>query len=87
MTKAGRGAEPRAEAEGLISLSKKLYVPPYNVAMIYNGLEETDKAIAWLERGLAERDPRMIFLTVEPKWNNLRGDKRFIALMTRIGFE
>jgi hypothetical protein len=29
----------------------------------------------------------MVFLKVEPKWNNLRDDPRFQNLMRRVGFE
>jgi hypothetical protein len=68
-------------------LSATRYVPAYNIAMIYNGLDDRDQAIAWLERGIAERDPRMIFLVVEPKWNNVRDDARFVGLLRRVRLE
>ncbi len=53
--------------------------------MVYNGLGETNPAFAWLERGFEQRDPKMTFLKVEPKWNNLRNDSRFLDLMRRMG--
>jgi len=40
----------------------------------------------WLERGLEQRDPKMVFLKVEPKWDNLRSDQRFADLLRRVGF-
>ena len=86
LAKAGRRAEARAELEGLLRLSKERYVSPYNIAMIYNGLGEGDEALEWLERGYREREPRMVFLTAEPKWNNLRSDPRFKDLLHRVGF-
>jgi hypothetical protein len=52
--------------------------------MIYNGLGERDNALAWLERGVEMRDPRMVFLRVEPKWDNLRDDPRFKDLVKRM---
>jgi hypothetical protein len=55
--------------------------------MIYNGLGDTDKAFKWLGKGFAERDPKMAFLKVEPKWKNLRSEPRFIELMRRMNFE
>ena len=61
------------------------YVSPYNIAMIYNGLGERDEALAWLERGYREREPRMVLLKAEPKWNNLRDDPRFRDLVRRVG--
>lgn len=57
-----------------------------NIAMIYNALDERDKVFEWLERAYKDRDQKMVFLKVEPKWNNLRGDPRFQELMRRVGF-
>ena len=54
--------------------------------MVYNGLGEREEALAWLERGYREREPRMVFLKVEPKWDNLRDDPRFQDLLRRVGF-
>ncbi|CAN5820413.1 serine/threonine-protein kinase [soil metagenome] len=87
LAKFGRQAEARAELEGLLKLSRERYVSPYNIAMIYNGLGERDETLAWLERGYRQREPRMVFLKVEPKWNNLRDDPRFQDLLRRVGFK
>ena len=84
MAKSGRPAEARAAIE---ELSKSRYVQPFTIALVYNGLEERDKALEWLERGFQERDPGMTFLKVDSKWNNLRADARFIDLMKRMNFE
>ncbi|HEY3137718.1 MAG TPA: protein kinase [Blastocatellia bacterium] len=85
LAKSGKQAEARAELEGLLKLSTERYVSSYNIALIYNGLDERDETINWLERGYKERDPKMVFLKVEPKWNNLRDDPRFQDLLRRIG--
>jgi hypothetical protein len=52
--------------------------------MIYNGLGDREAALLWLEKGYEQRDPRMVFLKVEPKWNNLRDDPRFQSLLQRV---
>lgn len=85
MAKSGRRAEARTDLEGLLKLSKERYVSPYNIATSYHGLSERDEAFAWLERGYREREPRMVFLKVEPKWNNLREDPRFQDSLRRVG--
>ena len=72
--------------EELLKLSTERYVPPYYIAMIYDGLDERDEAIAWVERGYEQRDPRMALLKAEPKWNNLRSDPRFQDLLRSVGF-
>ena len=84
LAKSGKRAEARAVLKELLKLSATKYVPPYNIALIYNALEMRDNAIEWLEKGYEQRDPKMTFLKVEPKWNNLRGDPRFIDLMERM---
>jgi adenylate cyclase len=65
----------------LSNMSKEGFVPPYYFALIYNGLGETEKAISWLELGFEQRDSKMVFLKVEPKWDNLRSNPRFIKLL------
>jgi len=82
--KSGKQTEARVILAELLRLSAERYVPPYNKALVYNGLGKSKDALDWLERGFAERDPRMVFLKVEPKWNNLRADPRFIDLLQRM---
>ena len=86
LAKAGREAEAREELNKILALSKERWVSPYSTALLYNGLDDREQCLTWLEKGLAERDPRMVFLKVEPKWNNLRDDPRFQKIMKAVGF-
>ena len=86
LAKTGRGAEAREELNKILALSKERWVSPYSTALLYNALNDREQCFTWLEKGLAERDPRMVFLKVEPKWNNLRGDPRFQKIMKAVGF-
>ena len=85
LAKLGKRDEARTALNGLLKLSQERFVPPYHIALIYNGLGDHDQALAWLERGFEQRDPKMVFLKVEPKWNNLRNDPHFVDLMRRVG--
>jgi hypothetical protein len=76
----------RAVLDELRKLSTEKYVPPYNFAIVYNALGDNGRALDFLEKGLAEKDVRMVFLKIEPKWNNLRNEPRFQELMRRVGF-
>ncbi len=87
LAKSGKKAEAQSSLKELLDLSKTRYVPACNIAMIYNGLGERDEALNYLELGFKERDARMAFLKVEPKWNNLRNEPRFIELMRRMNFD
>jgi len=79
--KLGKRTEARAALDQVLQVSGERFVPPYHIAIIYNGLDETAEALTWLERGFAQRDPKMVFLKVEPKWRNLREDARFVRLL------
>jgi len=85
LSKAGREAEARSVLRGLLKSSAERYVSAYHIALVYNGLGRRDEALAWLERAYAQRDAGMIFLKVEPKWENLRPEPSFQALLRRVG--
>lgn len=77
----GLRAEAREALRKLLEMSSQRHVPPYNVALILRGLDEHEQALSWLERALEQRDPKMVFLGVEPQWKKLRADKRFAGLL------
>jgi serine/threonine-protein kinase len=58
---------------------------PYRMAMLHARLRQTDEAVAWLERAYTEHNNRLIFLRVEPAFDNVRNDLRFQNLLQRIG--
>ena len=87
LAKSGRRDEARAVLNELLKLSTARFVPPNHIALVYKGLGEQDETFAWLERGFQQRDPKMTFLKVDPKWNNLRSEPRFVDLMRRMNFE
>ncbi len=80
-------AQAQTTLDELISLSTRRYVPSYNIAMVYNGLDQKDEALAWLEKAYEERDVRLTFIKIDPKWDSFRSDSRFAAIIKRIGLE
>ncbi len=86
LAKSGKQAEARAVLEELLKRSTERYVTAYHIALIYNGLNERDKTLTWLERAYEQRNPRIVFLKVDPKWNNLRDEPRFQELLGKVGF-
>ena len=87
LAKLGKLDEARASLDELLKLSRDRFVPPYHIALIYNGLGEKEKALNWLERGFEQRDTRMTFLKIDPRWNGLRNEPRFIELIRRMNFD
>lgn len=70
----------------LEALSKKQYVSPYYVAIVYLGLGKNEVAINWLEQAYADHSNGLVFLKVEPELDPLRKNPRFIALQNRLNF-
>ena len=61
------------------------YVRPYGLAIIYACLGQKPKAFENLENALAERDTQITELAIEPQFDALRSDGRFVDLERRIG--
>jgi len=86
LAKLGRKDEALELISTLEALARERYVPPYAMALIYVGLEQLDLAFDWLDRAYEVRDVHMIFLPIDPKWDSLRADTRFIELLQRCAF-
>ncbi len=71
----------------LRSAGSRRPVPPYNIAMIYNGLGRKAETLEWLEKAFVERDMRMTRLKVDRKWDGLRDDPGFKAIFEKMRFE
>lgn len=71
-------------ANDLVSASRKKYVSPYWIAMVYVGLGDKARAFEWLGKSLAERSARMSELLDQP-FDGLRTDRRFERLTRGVG--
>ena len=65
--------------------SERGYVSPFSIAVVYAGLGEKDRALAWLEKAYDVRANEMVYINIEPFFGNLRSDPRFQDLLRRIG--
>jgi len=84
LAKMGNREESEKVLREMLEIGRTRGMPPTHLATAYNGLGDTESALGWLEKGFAERDPKMTFLKVDPKLNNLRSSPRFIELMKRM---
>jgi len=82
---ADRQEEARLMLDELQRRRNQEYIPATGIALIYAGLGENDKAFAWLEEGYKERAFQMQYLKLDPCWDSLRDDPRYIDLVRRIG--
>lgn len=56
----------------------------YEVALAYNALDETQKALDWLQRAEASGSHSFNFLAADPRFANLAKEPRFIALKAKL---
>jgi tetratricopeptide (TPR) repeat protein len=81
----------KAEAEKLLAelhkRSKKEYVSPLSLAYIYTGLKDKDRTFEWLDKAYEVNSPTMAVLNRHPVFDYLRSDKRFAALLQKVGLE
>jgi TolB-like protein/Flp pilus assembly protein TadD len=80
---AGKRAQAQTILQELESQSRKP-VSQIETAMIYIALGDHDRAFEWLENAYSERAWQLGFLKVEPIFDPLRADPRFVDLMRRV---
>jgi TolB-like protein/Tfp pilus assembly protein PilF len=56
------------------------YVSPYHRALVYVALDRNDDAVLLLHAAFEARDPAIVNLAVEPRFDRLREDPRYRAL-------
>jgi TolB-like protein/Tfp pilus assembly protein PilF len=84
MAVSGKKTEALAALAELQERAKRQYVPPYDIALIYVGLGERDKAFAWLEKAYNDHSTEMIYFKVDPLLTPLRSDPRYQDLLRRM---
>ncbi|MEO2049137.1 MAG: tetratricopeptide repeat protein [Pirellulales bacterium] len=83
---AGQHEEARNVLEQLRKMDHRWYVPPVQIAYVHVGLGEYDEAFQLLERACQERSWELVFLQVEPWFDCLRSDCRYVELIKKIKF-
>ena len=80
----GKRAEAMKVLVEITELSKQRYVPPYNLAMVYAGLGDKDRAFEWLEKAYEDRNQQLTLINAAPEFESLRSDHRFSRLLHRM---
>jgi len=81
----GRTDEAQQILTELEQLSQRKYVSPIYKAFVYVAQGDKEEAFQALLRAYDERSWELVFLRVEPLWDNLRCDSRFQNLVGRVG--
>jgi hypothetical protein len=68
----------------LEGMRQERFVPAYHVALAHVGLGNADEAFRRLDAACDERDPALVNLGRDPRFDPIRSDKRFSGLLVRI---
>jgi serine/threonine protein kinase/tetratricopeptide (TPR) repeat protein len=82
---AGHMADAERLVEQLRTIARQRYVSPYSFAVAYTGMGRIDEALTALEGTLEEHNAWVWFLPVDPRFDRLRSEERFVSLMERYG--
>jgi tetratricopeptide (TPR) repeat protein len=82
---AGAREDAAALVDRLDAAAGSSYVPGYHLALAHTGLGNRDRAFELLRRAGDERDPSLVNVAVEPRFEPLRQDPRYASLLTGLG--
>jgi tetratricopeptide (TPR) repeat protein len=69
--------DPRLEFDPMLKLASRR-------AILYGDAGRLDDAFDYLDQAIAERDPALVYLSIAPHWDSLRGDLRFSQRLGRM---
>lgn len=91
LRKANEVAGPKGLRRKRIELNKKVAATQsmnaYDIAIDCAAVGDGDQAIAWLERALRAHDAKISLVGVEPIFDNIRSDPRFIGFLRQMGLK
>jgi hypothetical protein len=83
----GRRKQALAMLGKLETFARRRYVSPMEFAWIHFALNQIDQGFRWLTKASEDRAFELIHLKVDPRFDQLRDDRRFGAIMKRLGLE
>jgi TolB-like protein len=89
LKRAKEAAGLRGLRQQRIELNKKLAgqqsFNAYDIAIDYAAIGEPEQALFWLEKAFRARDPKITLIGVEPIFDYLHSNARFVALLRQMG--
>jgi serine/threonine-protein kinase len=83
----GDASEARRILNAMIERSRREYIGGYEIAHTYAALGEIRPAIEHLERAYRECQPQLANVNVDPRFDLLRSDPHFTALVRKMNLE
>jgi hypothetical protein len=69
----------------LTDLSSRRYVSPFEFLTIHFALGDLDEGYRWLTKACDDRSFELLAMNVDPRFDQLRTDPRFLVLLERVG--
>jgi len=82
---AGRREKAVELLRDLAEVGKRRFVSPYSIAAVHVALGDPDTVFEWLDRAVRQRDRALIWIKVAPRFDRVREDPRFAAVLRAIG--
>jgi adenylate cyclase len=85
--RAGKTREAISILDSLKKQSAKTYVASDVVASVYVAIGDKEHAFEYLDKAVNERAGWMLYLNVDPIWDPIRNDTRFITILKKMGLK
>jgi hypothetical protein len=66
-------------------LAKTRYVSPFDFVPLCFALGQLDAMFEWLAKSCQDRCFEMLSIKVDPRFDSLKADTRFVALLKQVG--
>jgi tetratricopeptide (TPR) repeat protein len=83
----GKKAEAQKILDDMVERSKEGYVTPSALGNLYLELGEYDRGFEWLDKAYEDHDFWVGSLKVNPLYDGVRSDPRYIALLKKMGLD
>jgi tetratricopeptide (TPR) repeat protein len=83
----GRRSEALNLFQVLRTTAKHRFVSSYDLAICEMGMGNKEQTLDLLKAAVQERSPRVAFIGVDPRFDELRADQRFAALLRSLGLQ
>lgn len=80
----GDRAGAQAILSELLARSRKEYISPVGVGLLYLALDQENEAMQWIDKMFQDRIVTAVFAGVNPLFDSLRSDPRFVAYLKQV---
>jgi TolB-like protein/DNA-binding winged helix-turn-helix (wHTH) protein/Tfp pilus assembly protein PilF len=87
LARAGRRSEALNLLDALRATARRRFVSSYDLAICEIGMGNKEQTLDLLTAAVQEHSPRVAFIGVDPRFDDLRADRRFAALLRLLGLQ